>query len=48
MLRCIQAGLKLSDLDDLSHGFVLDIFTESDNDNYKYKELASQADFDRF
>ena len=25
-----------------------DIFTERQNDDYPYKELASQADFDRF
>lgn len=25
-----------------------DMFTERQNDDYPYKELASQADFDRF
>ena len=48
MLRCIQVGLTLKDLDVLSHGLVLDILTESANDDYKYKDKASQADFDRF
>lgn len=47
-LRCIQAGLRLSDLDVLDYGFVLDILTELDNDNCKYKDVASQADFDKF
>ena len=47
-LRCIQVGLKLSDLDSLDYGFVMDIITESHNDEYKYKQLATQADFDRF
>ena len=48
MLRTIQVGLKLSDLDELDYGFVLDIMTESSNDDYKYRQKASQADFDRF
>jgi hypothetical protein len=48
VLRCIQAGLKLSDLDVLDYGFVSDMLTELDNDSYKYKDVASQADFDRF
>ena len=41
-------GLRLSDLDALDYGFILDMITESSNDDYKYKELASQEDFDRF
>ena len=48
VLRCVQAGLRLSDLDDLDYGFVLDILTEIENDSYKYKDVASQSDFDRF
>ena len=48
LLRCIQAGLRLSDLDVLDFGVVLDMLTELDNDSYKYKEVASQADFDKF
>lgn len=47
-LRCIQVGLKLSDLDCLDYGFVLDILAENNNDDYKYKQKASQADFDKF
>lgn len=48
ILRCIQAGLRLTDLDELDYGFVIDILTESDNDSYKYKDKATQEDFDRF
>lgn len=48
VLRCIQLGLRLSELDDLDYGFVVDMITERDNDNYKYKEIASQEDFDKF
>lgn len=47
-LRCLQVGLKISDLDDMNYGDVMDIIIESSNDNCKYKELASQEDFDSF
>jgi hypothetical protein len=40
--------LKLSDLETLDYGFVVDIFTENENDSYKYKDKATQKDFDRF
>lgn len=48
MLRVIQVGLRLPDLDELDYGFVLDIITELSNDDYKYKSVATQADFDKF
>lgn len=47
MLRCVQLGISIADLDLLTMGFN-DIFTERQNDEYPYQELASQADFDRF
>ena len=47
-LRCVQVGLKIADLDYLEYGFVMDIITESSNDDYKYREVATQADFDKF
>lgn len=47
-LRCFQIGLKMSDLETLSMGFVLDMITESANDNFNYRQLATQEDFDRF
>lgn len=48
LLRAIQVGLTLDDLDVLDYGEVVDIITESANDKYPYKALATQADFDRF
>lgn len=48
MLRCVQIGLSMSDLDFLDYGMVIDMMTERQNDDYNYKELATQADFDRF
>lgn len=47
-LRCIQVGLSLSDLDALDYGFVLDLLAENSNDDYKYQQKATQADFDKF
>jgi len=49
LLRCVQLGLSLRDLDLLTIGMVNDMYTESRNDEYKgYKEIATQEDFDRF
>ena len=49
LLRCVQLGLSIRDLDLLTIGMVNDMFAESRNDEYKgYKEIATQEDFDRF
>lgn len=48
LLRCTQAGISLRDLDLLSIGSVLDMLTELANDNYDWKKVATQDDFDRF
>lgn len=48
LLRCVQLGLSLSELDMLTIGIVNDMFTERENDDLKYDTLASQDDFDRF
>ncbi|MCH3943064.1 MAG: hypothetical protein WAY93_05695 [Atopobiaceae bacterium] len=48
MLRCLQLGLSLSDLDSLEIGEVLDMQTEAMNDGEEYDQLATQDDFDRF
>lgn len=48
LLRCTELGLSMTDLEDLSIGMVNDMFVEKANDNYDWKELASQEDFDRF
>lgn len=47
MLRCVQSGISISDLDLLTIGMVNDIFAESKNDDYKYPIIATQADIDR-
>ena len=48
LLRCVQIGLSIRDLDLLTIGMVNDMFVESRNDEYKYDEIATQEDFDRF
>ena len=49
LLRCVQLGLSIRDLDLLTIGMVNDMVAESRNDEYKgYKEIATQEDFDRF
>ena len=48
LLRCTEIGLSMNDLDELSVGMVNDMFVEKSNDNYDWKEIASQEDFDKF
>lgn len=48
LLRAVQMGLSLDDLDGLEYGTVYDMMTESSNDDYPYKYVATQEDFDRF
>ena len=48
LLRCVQLGLSIRDLDLLTIGMVNDMFAESRNADYKYDTLATQEDFDKF
>lgn len=48
LLRAIQIGLSLADLEELEEGFVMDMIIESANDKATYRDLPTQADFDRF
>ena len=48
LLRCVQIGLSLSDLDLLTIGMVNEMFIEKDNDDYEYETKATQIDFDSF
>lgn len=48
LLRCVELGLSMSDLDELTVGMVNDMFTEKANDGYDWKDKANQSDFDRF
>lgn len=48
LLRCVQLGLSIRDLDLLTIGMVNDMYAESRNDDYAYDTLATQEDFDKF
>ena len=48
LLRCVELGISISDLDLLTIGLVLDMWTEKGNDGIKYDRLATQEDFDKF
>ena len=49
LLRCVQLGISIRELDLLTIGIVNDMFSENSNDEYKgYKTLASQDDMDAF
>lgn len=48
LLRSVQLGISLSDLELLSIGMINDMYTEAQNDDEKYPLLAQQEDFDKF
>jgi hypothetical protein len=50
LLRAKQLGLTIEEMTDLDEGVIYDMITEAANDNASdsYKQLATQADFDRF
>ena len=48
LLRCVQLGLSMADLELLSIGLINDMYAESRNDDCKYAQLVTQEDFDRF
>ena len=51
LLRCVQLGISIRDLDLLTIGMVNDMYVESGNDqdaDKNYNVVATQADFDAF
>ena len=48
LLRCVEVGISIQDLDLLNIGLVLDMWTEKANDDMKYEQVAQQEDFDKF
>ena len=44
----MEVGISVPDLDLLTIGLVMDIWTEKGNDGTTYATIANQADFDRF
>ena len=48
LLRCVQLGISMGDMELLSIGLINDMYAESGNDEWKYRELATQEDMDEF
>ena len=48
LLRCIEMGIGILDLDLLSFGLFIDMWMEKVNDSVTYDRIATQEDFDRF
>ena len=48
MLRAFSLHISMQDLEELTHGDVLDMMIESSNDTYNYPLKATQDDFDKF
>lgn len=48
MLRCLQVGLSLDDLDKIEIGLVNDMFVEMANDHAEWEKKPTQNDFDKF
>lgn len=48
LLRCVEIGISISELDLLTIGMVLDIWTEKSNDSVKYSKVAGQVELDKF
>jgi hypothetical protein len=48
LLRCLQVGLKLDDLDKLEIGLVNDMFVEMANDHAEWAFKATQEDMNAF
>ena len=48
LLRCVELGIAIADLDYLTIGLVLEMFTEKGNDDAPYVQVADQSAFDLF
>jgi len=48
LLRCVELGISIRDLDLLTVGVVQDMFIEKENDDYDYAQVATQEQMDRF
>ena len=48
LLRCTEIGISIVDLDFLTIGLVIDMWTERVHDSVKYKRIASKEEFDKF
>ncbi len=47
MLRCVELGLNIADLDLLTIGSVNDMFNEKSRDSMEWREEATHGDMER-
>lgn len=48
MLRCVELGISISDLEQITIGMVMDMLEEKYQDSQPVEYEASQQDFDSF
>ena len=48
LVRCLQIGLSLRDMELVTAGMVMDMAVERANDEAEWEEIATQEDFDSF
>ena len=49
LLRAVQLGVHISEMELLTIGTILDMYSEMQNDEYTgWKKTATQEDFDKF
>ena len=48
LLRCVELGIAITDLEYLTIGMVLEMICEKSNDDWDYPVLATQEQFDAF
>lgn len=48
LLRCVQIGLSMADLDTLTLGMVYELFAEKANDSYEWEDEATLEDIENF
>jgi len=44
----VEVGISIADLDLLTIGLIMDMWTEKGNDSEHYDYVATQSDFDKF
>ena len=47
MLRCLELGIRPSDLEYFDEGDIKDLLVERENDSAEYDVIATQEDFDK-
>ena len=48
LLRCLEVGISIEDMDELTVGLIIDIWNEKGKDGKHYDLVANQQDFDNF